>query len=283
MEDFQKSQGLEKKIENVEKTREEKLYSNRAVRFLMVPGIATIICAYANFFGYTYLKGKLNEAGFAANYIDLNVNETIFSATLGVLHLFALLGECYIGYIYWIWGVLISVAAGLMLAGSIKKLNILRGASNYVVEFMKRAFSGYVFFTVLIVFLLLMVLGYSLGQNQMSGVIKSNVCRQLENGDFNNKSIVRGCTKTQLADGNHLSGVTIFEDSNYRYFLTNKGSYQINSEREIVASNCFYRETDLLNAKPTEFICAARCESFCQSVTAITPSDKGSGPSNTIE
>lgn len=275
MEFTQQSQTTETGNTAASKTLENKLYLNRWFRLLMIPGVVTVICAYANFFGYTYLKGRLNAAGFSANYIDLNINEAIFSASLGALHVFSLIAEQYAEYAYWFWGMIIATSVVLILAHESKRFKITHVINKrffrYVADFMMWLISGYVIFIAMIALLLLMIFGYALGQHQMKGVIKGDVCKPLQESDFGNNPILRSCTKTRLANGKDLSGYTIFEDANYRYFLTNKGAYQINPQQEIVAANCFYRKIEPLDTTPIEFTCSAICESFCQS-PLTTPS-----------
>ncbi len=276
MEFTHESQAMQTENTPTSKPLKRKLFTNHWLRLLMIPGVVTVFCAYANFFGYTYLKGKLNAAGFSANYIDLNINEAIYNATLGALHVFSLIAEYFSEYALWLFGMIFAatIITTIFVHGS-KKIHVINIINKHffsnIADFMMWLISGYVIFIAMIALLLLMIFGYALGQHHMTKVIEGDICKPLQNSDFSNKLMVRSCTQTPLADGKYLSGRTIFEDESYRYFLTNQGAYQINAQQEIVAANCFYKKTEPLNLPPIKSICSAICEPFCQAPLA-TPS-----------
>jgi hypothetical protein len=224
------------KIENI------KLY-----RLLMVPGIFATLSAYISFFGYTFLKGKLNVAGFSANYVELSVYETIFNAVLGFLHLLKVVGNA------------VSVgddATDVIIVVAIVAVGVLiiRNTAVIRLKLFNEIALIFSFAFGMALFLLILLLGYISGIHYMEERIDEGFCKPIVKEYFTNQKIIRGCTKIELNDGGSLSGLTLYEDTNYRFFITNSGSYQINPNQEVVSFNCFHDQSvlDGVNSKVTK-------------------------------
>lgn len=249
--------------------------------------VFAFITTYTHFFGFSFVKGKLQAAGFYSSDISLDVNETLHEAAAATqVGLFAIAKHFFseenfqtalvlfislpTGFLIVAnWSLLVKLFSFVTVDGSnfqnkyvspLKKLtaSILLGGIGFALPYL---------ITMIMVFAVSMVwLGMSIGQNlgemhtELS--ITNKVCKPLSEAKG---SVARECMIVQLNDGSILSGHVLHQEKDQLFFLTNNGSYLLNDNLVVQYSACIHRKVEK-EIVPLKFVtnCMARCEPSCQ-------------------
>lgn len=249
--------------------------------------VFAFITAYTHFFGFSFVKGKLQAAGFYSSDLSLDVNETLHEAAAATqVGLFAIAKHFFsaenfqtalvlfisfpVGFLIAInWSLLAKlfdfVAVGQSKLQSkyispLKKLivSILLGGIGFALPYLV---------TMIMVFVVSIVwLGMSIGQNlgemHTKLLINNKVCKPLSEAKGN---VARECMIVRLSDGSILSGHILHQEKDRLFFLTNNGSYLLNDNLVVQYSACIHRKNEV-EALSLRFVnnCMARCEPSCQ-------------------
>lgn len=255
--------------------------------------VLAFITTYTHFFGFSFVKGKLQAAGFYSSDISLDVNETLHEAAAATYTGMGSVAKHFFSYENYKTAIVlaISLPVGYLILLGLRYLDDVGGLEKprKVVEYIKLNFiDKYIVLikTVVIPFLLSIVgfclpyivsmvmvtlisvlwigmtLGQNLGEAYTQALIESKVCKPLSEVKTD---IIRGCMAMQLADGSVLSGRILHQDQSTLFFLTNNGSYQINDKLKVQYSSCIHRVKEA-EGPPSEIVtgCMARCEPSCQ-------------------
>lgn len=202
--------------------------------------IFAFITTYTHFFGLSFVKGKLQAAGFYSSDLSLDVNETLHEAAAATqVGLFAIAKHFFseekfqTALILFIslptaflmvanWPLLVKLFGFVSVGGSkfqnkyvspLKKLmvSILLGGIGFAFPY---------FITMTMVFIVSMVwLGMSIGQNlgemHTELLISNKVCKPLPEAE---ESVARECMMVQLNDGSILSGHILHQEKDRLFF-----------------------------------------------------------------
>ncbi len=255
--------------------------------------VLAFITTYTHFFGFSFVKGKLQAAGFYSSDISLDVNETLHEAAAATYKGLDSIAKSFFSYETFQTAIFLAVmlpSAFLFIIGLryLEKTSRLEKANNIVqsvkakfqkkyVEAVKHTLvtamlaivglmlpylSVMLIVTVISIAWLGMSLGQNLGEAYTKELIEKKVCKPLSEAK---EDIYRSCMAIQLADGSVLSGRILHQDQSQLFFLTNDGSYQINENLEVLYSACIHRVKEA-KGPPPEIVtgCMARCEQSCQ-------------------
>lgn len=243
---------------------------NKKLQYISI--FIAAITAYSHFFGYSYLKGYLDGAGFPNAHIELSVQETIFysyqaitdilnRAVLKVDSLDEMLLTASIRT-----GFMFSMVALLFvgIALTLKKTNLIDKIkdkkANEVGSYLENTLIktpltpiksgiflvvpfifGFAIQYVVIAFILFFVsitwltlaFGYLIGFNEGQSLTKSDVCHKKEWQQGESRRM--GCNEISIASSEApLQGVRIYKGSKSTFFMTNKGAYEIDQNHNIV-------------------------------------------------
>ena len=251
---------------------------------------------YTHFFGFSFVKGKLQAAGFYSSDISLDVNETLHEAAaatqmglysiakhffsdenlqtaivlaislpVAYLILIGLLHPEKFKGIDKVKGVVQKIKSKFCnkYIGAIKRTLI--SAMLAVIGFILPYFVAMAMVTLISILWLGMSMGQNLGETYTKGLIEEKVCKLFSEAKAD---ILQECMVMQLADGSVLSGRILHQEQAKLFFLTNNGSYQINDKLEVQYSSCIHRVKEEKKL-PSEIVtgCMARCEPSCQKET----------------
>lgn len=266
--------------------------------------VFAFITTYTHFFGFSFVKGKLQAAGFYSSDISLDVNETLHEAAAATYTGMGSVAKHFFSEENFKTAIVLAVSLpvtylfllGLKYLKSVGGLKRPRKAVEYIklnfidkyiaviksvvipfllaiVGFFLPYIASMIIVTLISVLWLGMTLGQNLGEAYTEALIESKVCKPLSEVKTD---IVRGCMAMQLADGSVLSGRILHQDQSTLFFLTNNGSYQINENLEVQYSSCIHRVKEVMGP-PSEIVtgCMARCESSCQKEV-----NKGNSPTS---
>lgn len=251
------------------------------------------ITTYTHFFGFSFVKGKLQAAGFYSSDISLDVNETLHEAAAATqMGLYSIAKHFFSDEVLQTAIVLAVslpcaylIIVGLPILESVKgieKVNgVVQGLKSKLrggfIGFIKKSlisailsFTGFILpylvamavVTLISLLWLGMSLGQNLGETYTQNLIEKKVCKPFSEAKTD---IFRGCMAMQLADGSVLSGRILHQEKSKLFFLTNNGTYQINDKLEVQYSSCIHRVKEA-EGPPSEIVtgCMARCEPSCQ-------------------
>ncbi len=255
--------------------------------------VLAFITTYTHFFGFSFVKGKLQAAGFYSSDISLDVNETLHEAAAATYTGMGSVAKHFFSYENYKTAIVlaISLPVGYLILLGLRYLDDVGGLEKprKAVEYIKLNFidkyivliktvvipfllsivgfflpyiASMVVVTLISVLWLGMTLGQNLGEAYTQALIESKVCKPLSEAKTD---IIRGCMAMQLADGSVLSGRILHQDQSTLFFLTNNGSYQINDKLKVQYSSCIHRVKEA-EGPPSEIVtgCMARCEPSCQ-------------------
>jgi hypothetical protein len=255
--------------------------------------VLAFITTYTHFFGFSFVKGKLQAAGFYSSDISLDVNETLHEAAAATYKGLDSIAKSFFSYETFQTAIFLAVmlpSVFLFVIGLryLEKTSRIEKASNVVQSVKAKIKNKYVkvvkntlvttmlaavglmlpYLSVMLIVTVISIawLGMSLGQNlgeaYTKDLIEKKVCKPLSEAKAD---IVRSCMAIQLADGSVLSGRILHQDQSQLFFLTNNGSYLINENLEVHYSACIHRVKEAMGS-PSEIVtgCMARCEPSCQ-------------------
>jgi hypothetical protein len=214
--------------------------------------------AYVHFFGFSYLKGKLEALGVDYVDVDLSIQEGFYIAVEGfypaiknALKFEYLNVEASIVVVLIITIALIPLIFHLMqkFSSSIIKVNeqpiierVFYGSKTIKGMFLQMPvvgmYIGSVFLCMLLMLLgivlsiwLMAALGMAVGQDRGKEIFLENVCVDArKTSDPHN---YQSCRKIKTAEGQELEGRIIYRNDKYLYFITNDGAYELTNSREV--------------------------------------------------
>lgn len=251
------------------------------------------ITTYTHFFGFSFVKGKLQGAGFYSSDISLDVNETLHEAAAATqMGLYSIAKHFFSDENFQmaiVFAISLPVAyltlVGLAYLERTRKVDRAKEVIQNIRSRFRNKYSGaikktlistalagvgfvlpYLVSMAMVTFISVLWLGMSMGQNigetYTKNLIEGKVCKPLPEAKAD---VVRECMAMRLSDGSVLSGRILHQEKSKLFFLTNNGSYQINEKLEVQYSSCFYRIKENADV-PTEMSpnCMARCELSCK-------------------
>jgi hypothetical protein len=224
---------------------------------ILIGSLLGLPTAYVHFFGFSYLKGKLETLGFDYVDVDLSIQEGFYIAVEGfypalisVLKLdFTLDLKFFIGLLVLI--VLVPIMFYLMQ----KFPSVIVKASEQPI--IERVFYGsktikgmllqvpvlgvYIGSVFLGIFVLLLGIGLSIwllaalgmgaGQAKGKEMFLENVC--MDASKTSDPHNYQSCRKIKTTEGQELEGRIIYRNDKYLYFITNDGAYELTNSREV--------------------------------------------------
>ena len=229
------------------------------------------LAAYTPFFGYTYLKGKLHSTGFENARIDAWPYELVFQAISALNYSYKHFNQLALAKA--IWSPLLSVSLTISVFSIlwILYLKLRRtintkepnGWSVKTVDYIRREIAEkltlliaipstaigtflasfvFLYSTIIIMItgiaslILFMAFGYLIGNAEGNELIQSDVCSVRGWQEYQKRR--PGCTEIELVmpfQGEaSLEGVRIYASSKATYFLTNTGSYELDSDNKVI-------------------------------------------------
>lgn len=225
--------------------------------------VVVLVTAWAPFFGYGYLKGKLEGAGFSEVYIDPSVYQVVMAFFEGVTPALISLLQQFEVFIYIATGVSVLVASYIVYLAhnhsnpgetsdsdvksrggyvhsrffswyekNIRELNTNGALNLKSFWFWSVTVVGLLFSLILIpLFLLLVVLylwligvgGYVAGQESGDSIISNDLCFERNDGS---------CV-TVFMDGKEYEADRLYSDKAFDYYLTCDGVYQVSVSGKI--------------------------------------------------
>lgn len=228
----------------------------------IVFSIIAIISAYSPFFGYSYLKGYLQGAGFRNTQISISVHEAIFQTasafTKPLLRTFEsdliwqlLKSSIPLLIIFSIAGFFIAIAPLFAKKNSNEtKINLQDRLLSWMQDSTitwKRIIAlstmvpaigicmQYIFLLLFIALLTLAWLtayiGFLMGHSEGNKLISGDICTQKE---WQPEETFRlSCDFLPLENGKELIGLRIHSGNAITYFITNDGAYEIKNQKVI--------------------------------------------------
>lgn len=224
---------------------------------LLAGSLLGLPTAYVHFFGFSYLKGKLETLGFDYVDVDLSIQEGFYIAVEGfypalisVLKLdFTLDSKLFLGLLIPILFVPIMFYLMQRFPSAIVKASeksiierIFEGSKTIKGMFLQMPvvgiYIGSVFLSIFIIFLgiglsiwLLAALGMGAGQAKGKEMFLEDVC--MVASKTSDPSNYQSCRKIKTAAGQELEGRIIYRNDKYLYFITNDGAYELTNGREV--------------------------------------------------
>ncbi len=285
---------LETNKSDSKKIKTQKNKPSPLLSLVKYSSIGAILTTYSHFFGFSFLKGKLEGAGFPFSNIDPNVNETLHQAAAATaISLNALVKAITKGELLKLgisYGALSTISVLLILIliflneRFLMKYNIsgsdivkMKSWPNWIKIISLVGISGISGFLLPYIAIILLFVaiafgwlgltfGEQLGQNQINKAIADEICHQLDWSSYK-RDVAMGCTTITLSDGSELHGASLFEDLNQQYFITNYGSYRLDNHLNILSYNCFHVRPKKGQAKNINKTCLASCSPECQTAS----------------
>lgn len=224
---------------------------------LLAGSLLGLPTAYVHFFGFSYLKGKLEILGFDYVYVDLSIQEgfyiaveEFYPALISVLKLdFTLEPSLFLVVLIPILLVplmfyLMQRFPSVVVKASEQSLieRVFYGSKTIKGMFLQMpvvgAYIGSVFLGILVLLLgvglsiwLLAALGMAAGQAKGKEIFLDNVC--MDASKTSDPSNYQSCRKIKTAAGLELEGRIIYRNDKYLYFITNTGAYELTNSREV--------------------------------------------------
>lgn len=250
---------------NIQKSAEPKVNSTKPGAGFSIPRLLLLIgsllglpTAYIHFYGFSYLKGKLDGLGFDYVDVNLSIQEGVYLALEGAIPII----ESASKYKYLtfdnnilIMMVIPAVIIPIMFYLIQRYIQVIVDKSNkplFEVFFegcqsLKGMFlqmpliaflvgGAYVIFSVAVMSLILIVWvmaaqGINVGHKEGKRISLEGVC--VAPKTLEDSSTYQYCRKIKTAAGQELIGRIIYRNDDYMYFVTNDGAYELTIKREV--------------------------------------------------
>jgi hypothetical protein len=226
-------------------------------KIFLMGSLFGMFATYFHFFGYSYLKAKLERLGFDYVSIDLGIQESIYIAIEGFAP--AILKLATLGFIYErIEILLLILTLGILIptffhiiqrneskilkskitlferfiysAKPLKSLVLLIPATTVALA---GAFTAMISTVIVFILMAWMIaaLGMLAGNSKGGDLFSDGVCFSV-NDKLNDKSY-QGCREITTKDGKSLVGKKVYRNNEYIYFITNTGAYELTSDLSV--------------------------------------------------
>lgn len=249
-----------------EHTTKKQPSSKSLSSWIKVSSILAFLTTYSHFFGFSFLKGQLEQMGFYSSDINLMVNETLHLTSSGVAEglkqiiTHGLNDEAVLRN-----GITTAICVSLTVAfilfqPTTKKviqnladttrpkmrwlrwikaptLIIISGAAGFALQVIGGLLIVMLFSTLWFG----LSLGNHLGRSSIESLMNQGICNSEINLDAldwskENREVVLSCSSIQDS-GQQVFGRIIHQDSKQLYFLTNDAAYHLNMEGKILFKN----------------------------------------------
>lgn len=220
-----------------------------------------ILGTYFNFFGYSYLKGMLQQIGF--DYVSLNTLpfENIYIAIESFLPvMLSIIKSDFSSYFYKVPVIAVLFGGTLVLVFYfINHSNKKEGSFNlvqYLLDSTKSMLGaakvfpvisllmGGVYFALTLAFMGLLIIAYVIaalgmaaGESKGVQLVENAVCVEIKN----TQKTVPGCREITLANGKVIEGIRLFKDDKVTYFITNDAAYELDMNNKVNMSIPIHR------------------------------------------
>jgi hypothetical protein len=236
-----------------------------STRTISISALVTFLIAYSHFFGMSYRKSFLEGIGFESVNINLSPDESIYFAIHGFkssinqlmsFDLFAfqanqlMAGLVFSLVIITIWAVKKSNIRPIVQQDKPERGNKFYLFLDQMTDSLPKSiglsfislFAGYILqvvITIVIAVLLitlwfLMALGIAAGYKDGAALIEKPICYEFD-WTTTEKNRMLGCRQLQLKGSDLVKGVYVHKDNNANYFLSNHGTYEVNSKNEVIS------------------------------------------------
>ncbi|MFT4908396.1 MAG: hypothetical protein ACI978_002487 [Oleispira sp.] len=224
---------------------------------LLAGSLLGLPTAYVHFFGFSYLKGKLETLGFDYVDVDLSIQEGFYIAVEGFypalisvlkldftlkpnLFLAVLIPILLVPLMFYLMqrfpSVVVKASEQSIIESVFYRSKTIKGM--FLQMPVVGAYIGSVFLGILVLLLgvglsiwLLAALGMAAGQAKGKEIFLENVCMDAsKTSDPNN---YQSCRKIKTSAGLELEGRIIYRNDKYLYFITNNGAYELTNSREV--------------------------------------------------
>jgi len=242
-------------------------------RELYIPLLLAFLATYAHFWGYGYLKGKLEIIGFKELEVDMTLLESIYQATrslpramqhlidLGWLKIVVIVLAIF-AYIF----VLAALASFTKLSKQqlakkrkqkIEKdpnlaQSIVKEALRITSKSVSKSFDVLCSFSLAILLLLLLLLvPQALGNLDAEKYVKDTICKPI---DFENETQkrIKACTQLTPKGQDPISGRILFKNKELTVFVTGDVSYLLDYNNKVIATTRFYSNPNKQAGSPEQ-------------------------------
>ncbi len=226
-------------------------------RILVIGSLFGMFATYFHFFGYSYLKAKLEGLGFDYVDVDLSIQESIYIAIEGfapaiikLASFESLFQRIDLIVIVFVLGISIPLFFHLIQRNgrSLKSNNkTLFEMYFYQTKSLKSLplmisttiIASAAGLTALIVSLvsilgiawLIAALGMMAGHKAGRNMFAEGVCFKIE--VLSGEESYQGCRKIRTKDGKNLVGKKVYKNDEYIYFITNSAAYELSKDLSI--------------------------------------------------
>lgn len=239
-------------------------------RELYIPLVAALVTTYIHFWGYAYLKGKLEKVGFDGLEIELTLLESIYQSALSLANIFVSITKTDAS-------LFLATIVGLVIY--VYLLNFLNHLTNEQSSQEKRQTkiieqSGSLlrlrnaFFKInhksltqlaliilgsflILCLLILLTIPYGFGSHHAEEYIKAKRCTHFYWDEVKAERI-KGCTKLTLKNQDTISGEVIFKNKELTVFTTGDVSYLLDSSNNIIATTHFHSNPNIQEESPAQ-------------------------------
>lgn len=224
---------------------------------ILIGSLLGLPTAYVHFFGFSYLKGKLEALGFDYVDVDLSIQEGFYIAVEGFypalisvlkldftlepnLFLVVLIPILLVPLMFYLMQRFSSVIVKASEQPIIER--VFYGSQTIKGMILQMpvvgVYIGSVFLSIFILFLgiglsiwLLAALGMGAGQAKGKDIFLENVC--MDASKTSDPYNYQSCRKIKTAAGRELKGRIIYRNDKYLYLITNDGAYELTNKREV--------------------------------------------------
>lgn len=234
---------------------------------VLIPLITAVLATYIHFWGYAYLKGKLQMVGLGDIEIQLSILESVYQASLsfrdivrGVIGIeLSTVLLTLVGVIaaFLLYALMFSIGdfIGDFIKEKKKQEPINKDASNNIIKSMKTGttmsfavcavfvFLVFLFFVFSSTSSLLLNIPRSIGQATGKALIENPVCKPVPWKEMEKDRLI-SCTRIRTQDGEQHSGVIIFKNNQYTILVSNQKSLLLGPQNKIIAWSEVFERPD---------------------------------------